>query len=61
MIAAGGASYLVAGGAVRRWSASGYGASVPTPADARLLTPPSTLRALAAGYRPAVHVSASLP
>jgi len=62
MIAADGESYLVAGGAVRRWSAAGYGESVPAPAEARLLTPPSTLRALAAGYRPAIHPSvASLP
>jgi hypothetical protein len=58
MIAADGESYLVAGGAVRRWLAAGYGDSVPEPAEARLLTPPSTLRALAAGYRPVLHASA---
>ena len=61
MIAAGGGSFMVAGGAVRRWSAAGYGDSVPAPVEARLLTPPSTLRALAAGYRPVIHASASPP
>ena len=58
MIAAGGDSFLVAGGAARRWSAAGYGDRVGAPAEARLLTPPSTLRALAAGYRPVIHASA---
>ena len=59
MIAAGGEGYLVAGGGVRGWSAAGYGEAVPVPAEVRLLTPPSTLRALAAGYRPVLHPSAS--
>ena len=58
MIAAGGECFLVVRRAVRRWSAAGYGDSVPAPAEARLLTPPSTLRALAAGYRPVIHGSA---
>ena len=61
MIAADGESYLVAGGAVRRWSAAGYGDRAPAPAETQLLTPPSTLRALGAGYRPVIHASASPP
>ena len=61
MISAGGDSFLVAGGVVRRWSAAGYGDRVTAPAEAQLLTPPSTLRALAAGYRPVIHASASPP
>ena len=52
-------SYLIAGGRTLRWSFEGY---VPTNFDttsAMLLTPPSTLRALGAGYRPVLHPSAS--
>ncbi|EKS42615.1 hypothetical protein [Afipia clevelandensis] len=51
MIAVGGESYLIAKGAVWRWSFAGY---TPVPADltgAMLLTPPSIVNALRAGYR----------
>ncbi|HVJ33158.1 MAG TPA: hypothetical protein VND94_08580 [Terriglobia bacterium] len=61
MLAAGGESYLVTAGRLLRWSADGYHALAVPAAGLRfdgLLTPPSTLRALAAGYRPVLHASA---
>ncbi len=57
MLQGGGESYLIARGRVLRWSPGGYGAA-PAPANAMLLTPPSTLRAFGAGYRPVLHPSA---
>jgi hypothetical protein len=57
MLQGGGESYLIARGRVLRWSPAGYGAA-PAPANAMLLTPPSTLRAFGAGYRPVLHPSA---
>jgi hypothetical protein len=60
MVAQGdGRSYLVAQGRALLWSPAGYTAPEDSHADAMLLTPPSTLRALAAGYRPVLHPSAS--
>ncbi|ABD88696.1 hypothetical protein [Rhodopseudomonas palustris] len=50
--------YLVVGGRVLLWSFDGYRAVDVALRDAQLLTPPSTLRALAAGYRPRLHLSA---
>lgn len=58
LVAAGTAAYLVSGGRQLRWSPAGYRAE---PLPARLdgmLTPPSTVAALAAGYRPRLHASA---
>jgi hypothetical protein len=51
---------LLAGGAVRPWSFAGYGPAVPLPGGAQVevLTPPSNVAALAAGYRPILHPSA---
>lgn len=40
------------------WDFSGYGEPRALPAHARLLTPPSTIAALRAGYAPAWHPSA---
>jgi len=58
MVQANGESYLVTGGETLRWSFAGYGrADVAGPA--MLLTPPSTIRAFRAGYRPVLHPSAS--
>ena len=47
-------------GALRPWSAAGYGEARPRPTGVRvsLLTPASTVRAIVAGYAPAVHESA---
>jgi hypothetical protein len=46
------ACYLITKGRALAWSFDGYRSADATPRDAMLLTPPSTLRALQAGYRP---------
>jgi hypothetical protein len=60
MISHAGSTGLWCDGALRPWSFEGYGAPVPLPARAEvtLLTPPSIVAALGAGYRPLVHPSA---
>jgi hypothetical protein len=58
MVALGGESYLVANGELLRWSFDGYHPANVSAGAAMLLTPPSTLRALDAGYRPVLHPSA---
>jgi len=52
-------AFLCAGGALRRWSPAGYGGKLPwaEPAAALLLTPPSTVRAIANGFRPQIDPS----
>jgi len=54
MIARDGHAYAVRGTALAPWSFGGYGAPLPLEPDAvaDVLTPPSTVAALAAGYRP---------
>jgi hypothetical protein len=60
MVQVDGESYLIAQGRARKWSPAGYGeAAAAAPDDAMLLTPPSTLHAFRAGYRPVLHPSAS--
>jgi hypothetical protein len=53
-------AFLVAGDALYPWSFQGYGRPVPKPARgaARVLTPPSIVNAIAAGYAATVHRSA---
>jgi hypothetical protein len=51
-------SYLIVQGWPLLWSPAGYRDVQEVPNDAMLLTPPSTLRALSAGYRPLLHPSA---
>ncbi|MBR0801045.1 hypothetical protein JQ615_37365 [Bradyrhizobium jicamae] len=58
MVQADGGSYLVTGGHTLRWSLAGYGRA-DVAGSAMLLTPPSTLRAFQAGYRPELHSSAN--
>jgi hypothetical protein len=59
MVQAGNESYLIiAQGRPLAWSPAGYGQTENLLQDAVLLTPPSTLRALTAGYRPVLHGSA---
>jgi hypothetical protein len=58
MVQAGADSFLIARGRALVWSPAGYRAAQATIAGAMLLTPPSTLRALSAGYRPVLHESA---
>jgi hypothetical protein len=58
VILQGGAPHLILNGLAQRWSLRGY--STPTaPLDgAQLITPPSIVAALRAGYRPCLHASA---
>lgn len=61
LVEAGADPWLVLGRALLRWTPAGYAERHPRPAggaEAAVLTPPSTVRVLAAGYRPAVHSSA---
>jgi hypothetical protein len=60
MVCYDGGSALLCGGALLPWSFDGYGPPVPVSPRTRLtlLTPPSIVAALAAGYRPLVHPSA---
>jgi hypothetical protein len=50
--------YLILQGRALLWSFDGYRAIVTAPREPQLLTPPSTLRALDAGYQPRLHPSA---
>ncbi|NPU10322.1 hypothetical protein HL666_06105 [Bradyrhizobium sp. 83002] len=59
MVQSGQESFLILQGRARPWSFAGYGAErehVPAP---QLLTPPSTVRALRAGYRPVLRAGLS--
>jgi hypothetical protein len=58
MVKAAGESYLIAQGRALLWTFGGYREVDDTVCDAALLTPPSTLRAFSAGYRPVLHPSA---
>jgi len=58
MVQAGAAYFLIARGTVMRWSMAGYRRAGDVIENAMLLTPPSTLRAMRAGYRPVLHPSA---
>lgn len=57
MIQAGGESFLMLGSRPLRWSFDGYRDVHAPLADAQLITPQSTVRALLAGYRPVLHGS----
>ena len=54
------ADYLVLGDRLLRWTSFGYIEPIPRPVDANVtvLTPPSTVKVLAAGYRPVIHSNA---
>jgi len=52
-------SFLIVQGRALTWSPAGYSRAARLPDDAMLLTPPSTVRAFAAGYRPMLHESAT--
>jgi len=58
MVQQGGQSLLIARGRALLWSQAGYQQTDTAIESATLLTPPSTLRALGAGYRPVLHPSA---
>jgi hypothetical protein len=57
VIAAAGEAYTLAQGRAFRWTARGYAGPVEMPRANAVLTPPSTLGALRAGYRPVLHPS----
>jgi hypothetical protein len=57
MVQQGEDSFLILQGKLLLWSPAGYAAVRHGHADTLLLTPPSTLRALSAGYSPALHPS----
>jgi hypothetical protein len=58
MVLQDGVRHLILGSLARPWSLRGYGMPV-TPLDCvQLVTPPSTIAVLRAGYRPQIHVSA---
>jgi hypothetical protein len=52
-------SFLIVQGRALKWSPAGYTKADRTLDRAMLLTPPSTVRAFAAGYRPLLHPSAA--
>jgi hypothetical protein len=60
MIRVGGRIGVWIAGQLRPWSFHGYGApvTVPSPGPVEVLTPPSIVAAMAAGYRPLLHPSA---
>jgi hypothetical protein len=58
MVQEGAKSFLIVQGRALLWSPAGYYKAQDAVKDAILLTPPSTLRALLAGYRPVLHKSA---
>jgi hypothetical protein len=58
MLQAAGESFVIVQGRALQWSPAGYRATESLSQDALLLTPPSTLRAMSAGYRPVLHPSA---
>jgi hypothetical protein len=58
MVQAGEESFLILQGRALQWSMGGYQKADGKIDDAMLLTPPSTLRAIGAGYRPVLHPSA---
>ena len=58
MVQEGAASHLILQGRALKWSPGGYHGAQKTIWGGLLLTPPSTLRALSAGYRPVLHPSA---
>jgi hypothetical protein len=59
MLQEGNESYLIVQGRAHAWAPAGYRAAQNALQEAMLLTPPSTLRALSAGYRPVLHPSAA--
>jgi hypothetical protein len=55
VITAAGAVYTLAAGRAFRWTEQGYQTAQEIPRADGLLTPPSTLQAMRAGYRPVLH------
>ena len=62
LVALDGAAWLLQAGRLHAWSAEGYLETRPRPVwgEVVVLTPPSIVVVLGAGYQPGVHPSASL-
>ncbi len=60
IVATGTASYVISGRRALEWTASGYRETASSLSHAELLTPPSTVRTLSAGYRPILHSTAKI-
>jgi hypothetical protein len=58
MVQDGGDSFLIVEGRALKWSPAGYTKFERALSDAKLLTPPSTVWAFAAGFHPVLHPSA---
>lgn len=52
-------SFLIVRGGALLWSPAGYAVTKHKLTEAKLLTPPSALRAIAAGYHPMLHPTAT--
>ncbi|MCV9964440.1 hypothetical protein OIU34_21355 [Pararhizobium sp. BT-229] len=61
MVEADGEAFLVINSSLLRWRADGYSSGQAPRRTEWLLTPPSTLAALACGYRPVMHPTARSP
>jgi hypothetical protein len=59
MVAMDATSYVISDGRALAWTEGGYRENSASLTGAKLLTPPSTLRALRAGYRPVLHPTAT--
>lgn len=55
MVEAGGRVFALHAGRALAWGFDGYGPPQPLPSAARLVTPPATVAALKAGFRPVWH------
>ena len=61
MLEAGGHAYILRAGLAQRWTETGYEKADVLREAEWLITPPSTLNALAKGYRPVFHPSINMP
>ncbi len=59
MVAADGAAFVLRAGVAHRWTNDGYAAGERLQRAEELLTPPSTVAVLRAGYRPVLHPTIS--
>jgi hypothetical protein len=59
MVVADDTAFVILHGRPLRWTPFGYEPVDKSPRAEGLLTPPSTLAALRAGYRPVLHASAA--
>lgn len=60
MIDVDGTPWLVVGTRMHPWGFDGYGAPSPLSASARLISPPSTVAVIAAGFVPDLHASVAI-